>query len=82
MLNVNIPKLPAEEIKGIKVCKQANAKWEENFDERVNPHGKKYYWLSGYFNNIISPKMLMKQLLVKDISRLFLLNLTLLPTNI
>ncbi|CAM3469360.1 5'/3'-nucleotidase SurE [Elizabethkingia occulta] len=52
VLNVNIPKLPAEEIKGIKVCKQANAKWEENFDERVNPHGKKYYWLSGYFNNM------------------------------
>jgi 5'-nucleotidase len=44
--------LPAEEIKGIKVCKQANAKWEESFDERVNPHGKKYYWLSGYFNNM------------------------------
>jgi 5'-nucleotidase len=52
VLNVNIPKLPAEEIKGIKVCKQANAKWEESFDERVNPHGKKYYWLSGYFNNM------------------------------
>ncbi|MCL1667584.1 5'/3'-nucleotidase SurE [Elizabethkingia ursingii] len=52
VLNVNIPKLPADEIKGIKVCKQANAKWEENFDERVNPHGKKYYWLSGYFNNM------------------------------
>ena len=52
VLNVNIPKLKKEEIKGIKVCKQANAKWEESFDERVNPHGKKYYWLSGYFNNM------------------------------
>lgn len=52
VLNVNIPKLNKEEIKGIKVCKQANAKWEESFDERVNPHGKKYYWLSGYFNNM------------------------------
>ena len=40
-----------EEIKGIKVCRQAQAKWEESFDERVNPHGKKYYWLTGYFNN-------------------------------
>lgn len=54
VLNVNIPKLPKEEIKGIKVCRQANAKWEENFDERINPHGKKYYWLSGYFNNMDS----------------------------
>ena len=52
VLNVNIPNLKKEEIKGIKVCKQANAKWEESFDERTNPHGKKYYWLSGYFNNM------------------------------
>lgn len=52
VLNVNIPNLKKNEIKGVKVCKQANAKWEENFDERVNPHGKKYYWLTGYFNNM------------------------------
>ena len=52
VLNVNIPNLKAEEIKGIKVCRQANAKWEENFDERINPHGKKYFWLTGYFNNM------------------------------
>ena len=52
VLNVNIPKLQANEIKGIKVCRQANAKWEENFDERINPHGKKYFWLTGYFNNM------------------------------
>lgn len=52
VLNVNIPKLKKDEIKGIKVCRQAFAKWEESFDERVNPHGKKYYWLTGYFNNM------------------------------
>lgn len=52
VLNVNIPKLTKQEIKGIKVCKQAKAKWEESFDERVSPHGRKYYWLSGYFNNM------------------------------
>lgn len=52
VLNVNIPKLNSSEIKGIRVCKQANAKWEESFDERINPHGKKYYWLTGYFNNM------------------------------
>ena len=34
------PETEKEEIKGIKVCRQANAKWEESFDERVNPHGK------------------------------------------
>ena len=52
VLNVNIPKLNKEEIKGIKICRQAQAKWEENFDERVNPQGKKYSWLTGYFNNM------------------------------
>lgn len=52
VLNVNIPKLNKSEIKGIKICRQAHAKWEENFDERVNPQGKKYYWLTGYFNNM------------------------------
>lgn len=52
VLNVNIPNLQRSEIKGIKVCRQAVAKWEESFDERINPHGKKYYWLSGYFNNM------------------------------
>ena len=49
---MNIPKLKSSEIKGIRVCKQAYAKWEESFDERINPHGKKYYWLTGYFNNM------------------------------
>ncbi|MDF0719103.1 5'/3'-nucleotidase SurE [Kaistella sp. PBT33-4] len=54
VLNVNIPKLNKNKIKGIRVCRQAVAKWEENFDERINPHGKKYYWLTGYFNNMDS----------------------------
>ena len=51
VLNVNFPKLKKEEIKGIKVCRQAKAVWEESFDRRVNPHGKEYYWLTGNFVN-------------------------------
>ena len=51
VLNVNFPKLPFSEIKGVKVCRQANATWVEKFDERVNPHGKRYYWLTGTFEN-------------------------------
>jgi len=51
LLNVNIPAVPQKEIKGIKVCKQAYAKYEEDFDERVDPQGKKYYWLTGEFVN-------------------------------
>ncbi len=51
VLNVNFPKLPKEEIKGVKVCRQANAHWVENFDKRVNPLGREYYWLTGEFIN-------------------------------
>lgn len=51
LLNVNIPSLPPEKIKGIKICKQAYAKYEEDFSERLDPHGKKYYWLTGEFKN-------------------------------
>ena len=51
VLNVNIPKLPSEALKGIKVCRQAKAHWVENFDKRVNPLGREYYWLTGQFVN-------------------------------
>lgn len=50
-LNVNIPKLKEDEIKGIKVCRQARANWVEEFDQRLDPHGKPYYWLTGKFVN-------------------------------
>jgi 5'-nucleotidase len=50
-LNVNIPAMPASLIKGFKVCRQAYAKYEEDFDERSDPHGRKYYWLTGEFVN-------------------------------
>lgn len=51
LLNVNIPAIASEKIKGIKICKQAYAKYEEDFAERTDPHGKKYYWLTGVFKN-------------------------------
>ena len=51
VLNVNIPKLKKEHIKGIKICRQANGYWREDFDKRKSPFGKEYYWLSGEFVN-------------------------------
>jgi len=51
VLNVNFPKLSEKEIKGIKVCRQANAHWIENFDKRKSPLGREYYWLTGEFVN-------------------------------
>ncbi|KAF2519962.1 5'/3'-nucleotidase SurE [Flavobacterium salilacus subsp. salilacus] len=52
ILNVNFPKLKENEIKGIKVCRQAKAIWEEKFDKRTNPQGRDYYWLTGEFINM------------------------------
>ena len=51
LLNVNIPAIPMELIKGVKVCRQAYAKYEEDFRQRKDPHGKSYYWLTGAFVN-------------------------------
>ncbi|MBN4081496.1 5'/3'-nucleotidase SurE [bacterium AH-315-C07] len=50
-LNVNIPVHDVENIQGIKICRQANARWEEEFEVRKDPTGKTYYWLTGKFAN-------------------------------
>lgn len=50
-LNVNIPKASDEPYKGVKVCRQARANWEEEFDARKDPRGRNYYWLTGKFVN-------------------------------
>ncbi len=52
ILNVNIPYLPLEEIKGIRIGRQAHARWEEEYDKRINPHGREYFWLTGKFVNL------------------------------
>lgn len=51
VLNVNFPIATPEQIKGVKICRQAYAKYEEDFLERLDPHGRKYYWLTGEFVN-------------------------------
>ncbi|GAB5538526.1 MAG: 5'/3'-nucleotidase SurE [Salibacteraceae bacterium] len=49
-LNVNIPRLEPNLIKGIKFCRQAHAKWQEEFDKRQDPSVQDYYWLTGHFD--------------------------------
>lgn len=53
-LNVNFPNLPASQIKGVKVCRQAFARWKEEFENRKDPRGRDYFWLSGSFTNLDS----------------------------
>ncbi|MBK9272018.1 MAG: 5'/3'-nucleotidase SurE [Saprospiraceae bacterium] len=49
LLNVNIPKLKRDEIKGLKVCRQAEGSWVEEFQEGKDPRNQTYYWLTGQF---------------------------------
>lgn len=51
LYNVNIPQLPAEEIRGIRVCRQAEARWVEEYREGRDPRDRPYYWLTGRFVN-------------------------------
>ena len=51
VLNVNFPAVPEDQIKGIRICRQAYAKYVEDFIERNDPHGRRYYWLTGEFVN-------------------------------
>jgi 5'-nucleotidase len=50
-LNVNFPKKSHKKIAGIKICRQARAKWQEEFDERMDPNQRRYFWLTGRFVN-------------------------------
>jgi 5'-nucleotidase len=50
-LNVNFPKKVEEDIKGIKICRQALAVYREEFNERKDPYGRNYYWMDGQLYN-------------------------------
>lgn len=47
LLNVNVPDLPEEEIRGVLLTQQGKSKWDDIYEEREDPYGKKYYWLTG-----------------------------------
>ncbi|MBT8218905.1 MAG: 5'/3'-nucleotidase SurE [Bacteroidia bacterium] len=51
LLNINIPYIGVENIKGIKVCRQAEANWKEEYIANNDPLGRTYYWMSGVFEN-------------------------------
>ena len=52
LLNVNIPACTIETFRGLKNCRQAHAKWMEEFDHRKDPRGRDYYWMTGKFLNL------------------------------
>jgi 5'-nucleotidase len=49
LLNVNVPNLPEEEIKGVVITRQGESRVEEKFEKRTDPRNQTYYWLAGQF---------------------------------
>lgn len=46
-LNVNVPDVPIDDLRGIRVCAQGWRHYEPSVDARKDPRGKAYYWLGG-----------------------------------
>ncbi len=47
LLNVNIPNIPKDKIKGVKITKQFSGDFDEHYEKRTDPRGIAYYWLAG-----------------------------------
>ena len=51
-LNVNFPVNTYKKIKGIRICRQNKGVWREEFEQRVDPMNRDYFWLTGEFLNL------------------------------
>lgn len=47
LLNVNVPYLPEEHIKGIQVTRQGLRVYHDKVDKRMDPRNRPYYWVIG-----------------------------------
>ncbi len=55
LLNVNVPALPREEIKGVRITKMGRRLYRDQWDKRTDPRGRTYYWLAGELAEIDNP---------------------------
>ena len=47
LLNVNVPELPASELRGYLVTRQGKRRYGDAIVEHLDPRGRKYYWIGG-----------------------------------
>lgn len=47
LLNVNVPDIPEEQIAGVLLTRQGKSKWDDMYEQRKDPYGRDYYWLTG-----------------------------------
>ncbi len=52
LLNINIPNVKENQIKGIKFTHQSDVKYRDIFIKRVDPRGRDYYWMDGEFEKV------------------------------
>jgi len=52
LLNVNVPNIPRALYKGLRITRQGNSAWRDHYEERIDPHGRAYYWLKGEFGTV------------------------------
>ena len=47
VLNLNFPNIPFTRCKGLRVCPQTSAVWRDHYEQRADPEGRPYWWISG-----------------------------------
>ncbi|MBI5325575.1 MAG: 5'/3'-nucleotidase SurE [Ignavibacteriae bacterium] len=52
LLNVNVPSLQKDKIKGLKITRQSDSQWNDHYEKRTDPFGRDYYWFSGEYKVI------------------------------
>jgi 5'-nucleotidase len=55
LLNINVPKLPESEVRGVRIAQQGESYWNDVYDVRYDPMGRPYYWLAGEHILVGSP---------------------------
>lgn len=51
-LNVNFPNIPQDKIKGFAFARLGKGNWINEFEKRIDPNGRPYYWLTGQYQNV------------------------------
>ena len=47
LLNINVPYIPYEQLKGVRITRQGLRVYRDSLDRREDPRGKPYYWIGG-----------------------------------
>jgi 5'-nucleotidase len=50
LLNINVPNIPIDKVKGIRVTRQGNSGYKERYEMRSDPRAVPYYWQAGTYS--------------------------------